>query len=99
MFREYCRSRKMPKAWKMLGTIEQRCHCDDRQQVGQHRDDPDPPISPPRNVSRVKAKKLVGRSNGQITYRKPCQWPAPSIRAASMNSFGTSFRPARKTGI
>jgi hypothetical protein len=35
----------MPKAWKMLGTIKQRCHRDDRQQVGQHRDDPDPPIS------------------------------------------------------
>ncbi|WP_328327972.1 PfkB family carbohydrate kinase [Kribbella sp. NBC_00382] len=34
-----------------------------------------------------------------MTYRNRCHALAPSISEASSSSFGTSFRPARKTSI
>lgn len=46
-------------------------------------------------TERKTLMRRVGASSGRVTLRKRCQGPAPSMRAASVNSAGMDWSPAR----
>src|SRR5258708_40024222 len=48
-------------------------------------------------VETTTLKKMVGEISGTVTLRNRCHALAPSILAASINSDGTAWSPARKT--
>src|SRR5215216_5304523 len=53
--------------------------------------------APITEITRL--KKIVGEIIGTVTLMNRCQRFAPSMWAASYNSCGTPWRPARKTII